>query len=78
VGGEIVATLRERCPGGIAQIELVSVKPGDPVKINEGPFSGLEAIFEKKMKGSERVAVLLDILGRQTRLVLPSETIEKI
>jgi transcriptional antiterminator RfaH len=78
VGGEIVAALRERCPGGIAQIELVSVKPGDPVKINEGPFSGLEAIFEKKMKGSERVAVLLDILGRQTRLVLPSETIEKI
>jgi transcriptional antiterminator RfaH len=78
VGGEIVAALRERCPGGIAQVELVSVKPGDPVKINEGPFSGLEAIFEKKMKGSERVAVLLDILGRQTRLVLPSETIEKI
>jgi hypothetical protein len=30
------------------------------------------------MKGSERVAVLLDILGRQTRLVLPSEAIEKI
>ena len=75
---EIVTSLRERCPDGVAQIELVSAKPGDVVKINEGPFSGLEAIFEKKMKGSERVAVLLDILGRQTRLVLPSETIEKI
>jgi transcription elongation factor/antiterminator RfaH len=78
VGGAIVTSLRERCPEGIAQIELMSAKPGDPVKINEGPFSGLEAIFEKKMKGSERVAVLLEILGRQTRLVLPSETIEKI
>lgn len=70
--------MRERCPDGVAQIELVSAKPGDTVKINEGPFSGLEAVFEKTMKGSERVAVLLDILGRQTRLVLPSETIEKI
>jgi transcriptional antiterminator RfaH len=78
VGDAIVTALRERCPQGIAQIEWVSAKPGDPVKINEGPFSGLEAIFEKKMKGSERVAVLLEILGRQTRLVLPSETIEKI
>ena len=29
------------------------------------------------MKGSERVAVLLDILGRLNRLVLPSETIER-
>jgi transcriptional antiterminator RfaH len=78
VGGEIVTSLRERCPDGVAQIDLVSAKPGDAVKINEGPVSGLEAVFEKKMKGSERVAVLLDILGRQTRLVLPSETIEKI
>ena len=78
VGSEIVTGLRERCPEGIAQIELMSAKPGDLVKISEGPFSGLEAIFEKKMKGNERVAVLLDILGRQTRLVLPTETIEKI
>ena len=75
---EIVTSVRERCPGGVAQIEPISAKPGDAVRINEGPFLGLEAIFEKKMKGSERVAVLLEILGRQTRLVLPSETVEKI
>lgn len=78
VGVEIVASLRERCPDGVAEIEFLSAKPGDAVRINEGPFFGLEAIFEKRMKGSERVAVLLDILGRQTRLVLPSETIQKI
>ena len=78
VSVEIVTSLQERCPGGVAQIEPLSVLPGDSVRINEGPFSGLEAIFERTMKGSERVAVLLDILGRQTRLVLPTETIEKI
>ena len=78
VDEEIVTSLRERCPGGVAEIDPVLAVPGDVVKINEGPFSGLEAIFERKMKGSERVAVLLDILGRQTRLVLPSEAIEKI
>lgn len=78
VAVEIVTSVRERCPGGVAQIEPISAKPGDAVRINEGPFLGLEAIFEKRMKGSERVAVLLEILGRQTRLVLPSETVEKI
>jgi transcriptional antiterminator RfaH len=78
VGEDIIQTLRERCPGGIAQIDPVSAKPGDTVRINEGPFSGLEAIFEQFLKGSERVAVLLEILGRQTRLVLPSETIAKV
>ena len=75
---EIVTSLRERCPGGIAEIDSVPAKPGDAVKISEGPFCGLEAIFERKMKGSERVAVLLDILGRQTRLVLPRKKKKKI
>lgn len=78
VGSEIIQTLKERCPDGIAEIEPLNVKPGDTVRINEGPFSGLEAIFERSLKGSERVAVLLEILGRQTRLVLPSETIAKV
>lgn len=78
VGESIIEALRERCPEGIAEIDPVSAKPGDIVRINEGPFSGLEAVFEEKLKGSERVAVLLEILGRQTRLVLPSETIAKV
>jgi transcriptional antiterminator RfaH len=75
VSEAIIDALRERCPGGVAQIDPVDAKPGDRVKINEGPFAGLEAIFEQKLRGSERVAVLLEILGRQTRIVLPSETI---
>jgi len=78
VSENIIEVLRERCPGGVAEIDPVNAKPGDIVRINEGPFSGLEAIFEEKLKGSERVAVLLDILGRQTRIVLPSETIAKL
>jgi transcriptional antiterminator RfaH len=78
VGDEIIMALRERCPEGVAQFDPVRAKPGDTVRINEGPFSGLEAIFEQKLKGSERVAVLLDILGRQTRIVLPSETIARV
>ena len=78
VSENIIEALRERCPGGVAEIDPVNAKPGDIVRINEGPFSGLEAIFEDKLKGSERVAVLLEILGRQTRIVLPSETIAKL
>lgn len=78
VDSDIIQALQERCPEGVAQIDPVTAKAGDAVRINEGPFSGLEAVFERTLKGSERVAVLLDILGRQTRLVLPSETISKL
>jgi transcriptional antiterminator RfaH len=78
VGEDIIEALRDRCPGGVAHIDPVTAKPGDTVRINEGPFSGLEAVFERTLKSSERVAVLLEILGRQTRIVLASETIAKI
>ena len=78
VGENILQALRERCPGGIAEIDPVNAKPGDRVRINEGPFSGLEAIFEQKLRGSERIAVLLDILGRETRIVLPREIIGRL
>jgi transcription antitermination factor NusG len=38
----------------------------------------VEAIFQRALKDSERVAVLLEILGRQTKLELPAEAIEKL
>jgi len=74
----VICQLRERCPDGVARIEPIVMKPGEAVKIKEGPFAGLEAVFEEKLKGSERVAVLLEFLGRQTRVVVPSETIGRI
>lgn len=78
VGDEIILGLRERCPRGIAEVAPLALKPGQPVAIKEGPFAGLDALFEKKMKGSDRVAVLLEILGRRTRLTLRSEVVGKI
>ena len=78
IPNDIIVALKERCPEGIAAVNPVSLAAGDSVSINEGPFAGLQAIFEKKMKGSERVAVLLELLGRQTRLILPSETVTRL
>ena len=74
----IIDELRERCPGGVAQVDPIRLTPGQVVRIQEGPFAGVEAIFERALKDSERVAVLLEILGRQTKLELPAEAIEKL
>jgi transcriptional antiterminator RfaH len=39
------------------------LKPGDEVKILEGPFKGFDAIFDARIPGSERVKVLLSFLS---------------
>ncbi|HEY7556792.1 MAG TPA: transcription termination/antitermination NusG family protein [Candidatus Binatia bacterium] len=78
VSQQIIDELRERCPGGVAEIDPLRLAPGEIVRIQEGPFAGVEAIFQRALKDSERVAVLLEILGRQTKLELPAEAIEKL
>ena len=51
-----------------------SVKVGDHVLIQNGPFAGYEAIFDARLPGSDRVRVLLSLLrGRQIPVELPSE-----
>ena len=44
--------------------------PGDAVEINGGVFDGLQAVVARAMSGPQRVAVLLDFLGRQTAVEL--------
>lgn len=75
VSEETIQGLLARCPNGVAQIGPRPFHPGEPLMIKEGPLSGLDVIFEKEMGGVERVAVLLEFLGRQTRLILPSEMV---
>ena len=43
-------------------------KPGDEVKISGGAFHGLLAVVQEVMPARQRVAVLMDFLGRQTRI----------
>ena len=78
VGEDVVKAVRDRCPGGVAEIKPHPYRTSEAIMIKEGPFAGLEGIFEREMDGSERVAILLELLGRQTRLLLSSEMIARV
>jgi transcriptional antiterminator RfaH len=41
------------------------LKPGDTVTIQDGPFSGYDAIFDSRLSADDRVRVLLKLLNRQ-------------
>ena len=44
----------------------LEVSPGDRVRISGGTFHDFRALVAQVMPGSQRIAVLLDFLGRQT------------
>lgn len=54
------------------------LKPGDPVRISDGPFAGYEALFDTRLPGTERVRVLIQMLSdRHLPVELRSGQIER-
>jgi transcriptional antiterminator RfaH len=51
-------------------------EPGEPVTITQGPFVGIEAIYQMS-DGEGRVMVLFDMLSREVSLKLPASAIRK-
>lgn len=43
--------------------------PGDKIVVLDGPFAGYQGIFQEA-KSAERVAILLEIVGRNTQVTL--------
>jgi transcriptional antiterminator RfaH len=71
----VVQELRARADpdSGLHRISHdVSLRRGMPVVLTGPPFDGLEAIFEDRA-GTDRVVVLLNLLGREARVHVPSD-----
>jgi transcription antitermination factor NusG len=60
-------------------LKLEDLNRGDRVWIQEGPFSGYEAIFDARLSGNERVRVLLKMLSdRHVPVELDEGLISKV
>jgi len=57
---------------------LLGLQKGDSVRILQGPFKDLEAVFDGALDGRGRVRVLLDVLGRLSRVELPAHEVQKV
>ncbi|NJL33792.1 MAG: hypothetical protein HC893_07930 [Chloroflexaceae bacterium] len=53
-----------------------TIQPGDTVQIKAGPLVGLEAVFIGPATPSERVQVLLELMGRLNQVELERRMIE--
>ena len=60
---------------GIRHIDQRQFATGDVVEIIDGPFSGYSAIFDSTI-GKERVALLLDVVGKQTKMAVSRDNVQ--
>jgi transcriptional antiterminator RfaH len=66
----IIADLQAAMGGQDVRLIDETLSPGDLVQIGGGPMHGLEGVVSRVMPARERVAVLLEFLGRQTMVEL--------
>jgi transcriptional antiterminator RfaH len=77
VADEIITDLKAKeDKRGFVNLEpKAKFKPGDIVKVSEGPLVGYPLLVEG-MSGPERVKVLIDMLGRKVNVVIDEKTLE--
>lgn len=52
-------------------------KPGTPIRVVDGPFEACCGLFEA-MTERDRVAILLDLLGRKVRVILDAHIVDAV
>jgi transcriptional antiterminator RfaH len=74
---ETIAELRQSL--GPEELHTITqeLSPGDAVQVADGTLRGLRAVVSRVMPGRERVAVLMELLGRQTTIELTATSIIK-
>lgn len=77
VPSELVAELMLRCdPTGMMQ-PATEFQPGDQVRLAAGPFTDFVATIEK-IEPDQRVWVLMDIMGRRSRVTANQEHLRAV
>lgn len=75
VPDEIINSILEREEQGVITVMPPSFEPGEEVLIKDGPFQDFEAVFQKEIKGVERVCILLKAIN--ARLIVDGYTLTK-
>jgi len=65
---------REGTNGFICLERRPSFRPGDNIRILDGAFTDCLGLYEG-MKDNDRVAILLDLLGRKVRVIVDAESL---
>lgn len=78
IAEEVIRIIMERADTqGIVRVKQ-SYKPNDLIRIQAGPLKNLLGIFERWVSDTERVKVLLNLVGYQPSIELHYSMIEKV
>jgi transcriptional antiterminator RfaH len=78
VADEVIELIRSRALGGEIVKKACSFEPNDLVRVRSGPMKDLLGVFERWVSDSERVRVLLNLVGYRPAVELHYSLLEKV
>ena len=76
VPDSVIASIREEMGGEAERVIEVPIEEGDEVEVVQGPFAGMKGIVTRLADGKERVRILMEILGQENHVDVPSENLK--
>ena len=77
IDAAVIADLQQAVGADELHTISATLQPGDEVEIAEGAMRGLRAVVTRVMPSRERVALLMEFLGRQTTIEVPANFVIK-
>lgn len=74
VPAELIDALMARCDQSGKFLQTSALPPGDTVRIGQGPFADFVATVDR-LAPDNRVFVLLNLMGRKTRITVAANTL---
>jgi transcription antitermination factor NusG len=56
----------------------VEIKPGDKVVVKDGPLKNFAGIFEREMKDTDRIRILLETVSYQAHVEIEKDMVKKV
>lgn len=72
VADGVIEAIRSEMDGQDVREIKAGVQVGDTVELTEGPMRGLKGIVNSVMDGQERVKILMEFLGRESLIEVPT------
>lgn len=78
VDESLIEAIRARMKDGLVHLDPPSFTKGERVEIKEGPLEGVSGIFDSRIKDTDRVVILLNMIACQSRVVVPANSLRKL
>jgi len=77
---EIITMIQSRIrEDGFARVDTdEDLKPGDQVVIRDGPLKTFAGVFERQMKGADRVRILIQTVSYQAHVEIERDMVKKV